>query len=200
MRAKVHFAHPSIRDHWVLKCLSRCLDQMVSLKRDPQCLSPQASLLLISRPTAVERKDWSTLSNPGIEKMNFQTPGIEPGPPGRKESLSTNTYYNGAPPNVYYKLSTLGSLKIIKLYRVCILSNENIFVPTRLYARGRSDRLELLVGPSTLITLHSAVACWLWLRRDHAWCRRLQKSVCKFKMQQSIEQRYAIKFCVRLGK
>ncbi|GFW83329.1 transposable element Tcb1 transposase [Trichonephila clavipes] len=83
---------------------------------------------------------------------------------------------------------------------VCILSNENIFVLTWLYARGRSDRLESVVGPSTLITLHSTVAFWLWLRQDHKWRRRLQKSVCKFKMQQSIEQRYAIKFCVRLGK
>ncbi|PRD27834.1 UNVERIFIED_CONTAM: hypothetical protein NCL1_34247 [Trichonephila clavipes] len=44
------------------------------------------------------------------------------------------------------------------------------------------------------------VACWLWLRHDHALRRRLQKSVCKFKMQQSIEQRYAIKFCIRLRK
>ncbi|GFU73958.1 uncharacterized protein TNCV_3784731 [Trichonephila clavipes] len=70
----------------------------------------------------------------------------------------------------------------------------------RLYARGRSNRLELVVGPSTLITFHTAVTCWLWLRMDHAWRRRLQKSVCKFKMQQSIEQRYAIKFCIRLGK
>ncbi|GFX82945.1 protein GVQW3 [Trichonephila clavipes] len=48
--------------------------------------------------------------------------------------------------------------------------------------------------------LYSAVASWLWLRQDHAWHRRLQKSVCKFKIQQSIEHRYAIKFCVRLGK
>ncbi|GFW86471.1 protein GVQW3 [Trichonephila clavipes] len=86
------------------------------------------------------------------------------------------------------------------IYRVCILSNENIFVLTRLYARGRSDRLESVVGPLTLITLHSAVACWLWLRQDHAWRRRLHKSVCKFKMQQSIGQRYGIKFFVRLGK
>ncbi|GFY21155.1 uncharacterized protein TNCV_3991991 [Trichonephila clavipes] len=66
-------------------------------------------------------------------------------------------------------------------------------------ARGCFDRLESIVGPSTLITLHFAVACRLWLRQDHAWRRGLQKSVCKFKMQQGIEQRYAIKFCVHLG-
>ncbi|GFW86209.1 protein GVQW3 [Trichonephila clavipes] len=69
-----------------------------------------------------------------------------------------------------------------------------------LYARGPSDQLKSVVGPLTLITLHSVVACWLWLRQDHAWRRCLQKSVCKFKMQQSIVQHYAIKFCVRLGK
>ncbi|GFV02687.1 uncharacterized protein TNCV_2743601 [Trichonephila clavipes] len=71
---------------------------------------------------------------------------------------------------------------------------------TWLYARGHSDRLDSVVGPSTLITLHSTVACWVWLRQNHVWRRRLQKSVCKFKMQQNIEQRYTIKFCVRHGK
>ncbi|GFT29630.1 uncharacterized protein TNCV_4890721 [Trichonephila clavipes] len=53
MRARAYCAHPSIRDHWVLRCMSRCDDQVVSLKRDPQSLSPQASLVLIYRPTAV---------------------------------------------------------------------------------------------------------------------------------------------------
>ncbi|GFS71855.1 protein GVQW3 [Trichonephila clavipes] len=74
------------------------------------------------------------------------------------------------------------------------------FVLPWLYARGRSDQLESVVGPSNLITFHSAVACWLWLRQDHAWRRRLQESVCTFKMQQNIEKRHAIKFFVRLGK
>ncbi|GFX01163.1 hypothetical protein TNCV_4581291 [Trichonephila clavipes] len=32
--------------------MSRCPDQVISLKRDPQCLSSQASLVLIHRPTA----------------------------------------------------------------------------------------------------------------------------------------------------
>ncbi|GFT97044.1 protein GVQW3 [Trichonephila clavipes] len=44
------------------------------------------------------------------------------------------------------------------------------------------------------------VACWLWLRQDHAWRRRLQKSVQVQNATKSIEQRFAIKFCVRLGK
>ncbi|GFY06161.1 uncharacterized protein TNCV_3108401 [Trichonephila clavipes] len=50
MRARVYGAHPSIRDHWTLRCKSRCPDQVVSLKRDPQCLSPQASLVPIYPP------------------------------------------------------------------------------------------------------------------------------------------------------
>ncbi|GFT16469.1 hypothetical protein TNCV_281101 [Trichonephila clavipes] len=32
MRARAYCAHPSIRDHWVLRCMSRCPDQVVSLK------------------------------------------------------------------------------------------------------------------------------------------------------------------------
>ncbi|GFU53150.1 hypothetical protein TNCV_3023721 [Trichonephila clavipes] len=44
---RAYCAHSSIRDHWVLRCMSRCPDQMVSLKRDHKCLSSQASLVLI---------------------------------------------------------------------------------------------------------------------------------------------------------
>ncbi|GFW42039.1 hypothetical protein TNCV_1904971 [Trichonephila clavipes] len=56
MRARANCTHPSIRDHWELRCMSRCPDHMVSLKRDPQCLSHQASLVLIYRSTAVGMK------------------------------------------------------------------------------------------------------------------------------------------------
>ncbi|GFV79262.1 hypothetical protein TNCV_71301 [Trichonephila clavipes] len=35
------------------------------LMRDPQCLRPQASLVLIYRPTAVGRKGWVDLAQPG---------------------------------------------------------------------------------------------------------------------------------------
>ncbi|GFW93701.1 uncharacterized protein TNCV_4542281 [Trichonephila clavipes] len=56
MRAKAYCAHPSIRDHMALRCMSRCPDQVVSQKRDPQCLSPQTSLVLIYRPIAVGMK------------------------------------------------------------------------------------------------------------------------------------------------
>ncbi|GFW09207.1 hypothetical protein TNCV_2101611 [Trichonephila clavipes] len=52
MRARTYCAHPSIRDHWSQRCMSRRPDQVVRLKRGPQCLSPQESLALIYRPTA----------------------------------------------------------------------------------------------------------------------------------------------------
>ncbi|GFW34505.1 hypothetical protein TNCV_501231 [Trichonephila clavipes] len=56
MRAIAYCAHPSIRDYLALRYTSRCLDHVVSLKRDPQCLSPQESLVLIYRSTAVGMK------------------------------------------------------------------------------------------------------------------------------------------------
>ncbi|GFS51438.1 hypothetical protein TNCV_549011 [Trichonephila clavipes] len=40
MRARVYCAHPSIRDHWALRYMSRCPDQVISLKRDPMFKSP----------------------------------------------------------------------------------------------------------------------------------------------------------------
>ncbi|GFX79471.1 uncharacterized protein TNCV_824601 [Trichonephila clavipes] len=44
-RAIAYYALPSIRDHWVLRCMNRCPDQVVSLKRDIQCFSPQNLLV-----------------------------------------------------------------------------------------------------------------------------------------------------------
>ncbi|PRD27301.1 UNVERIFIED_CONTAM: hypothetical protein NCL1_35732 [Trichonephila clavipes] len=40
-KGRAYCAHPSIRDHWALRCMNRSLDKVVSLKRDFQCLSPQ---------------------------------------------------------------------------------------------------------------------------------------------------------------
>ncbi|GFW40151.1 uncharacterized protein TNCV_5118341 [Trichonephila clavipes] len=40
MRVRAYCAHPSIRDHWPLRCMSRCPDQVISLKRDPSVKSP----------------------------------------------------------------------------------------------------------------------------------------------------------------
>ncbi|GFW12324.1 hypothetical protein TNCV_815791 [Trichonephila clavipes] len=45
--------------------MSRCPDQVVSLKRDTECLSPQASLVLIYRSTAVGMKGRVDLAWPG---------------------------------------------------------------------------------------------------------------------------------------
>ncbi|GFX07631.1 hypothetical protein TNCV_4159011 [Trichonephila clavipes] len=49
--ARAYSAHPSIHDHGTLRRISRCPDKLVSLKRDPQCISPQASLVLIYQLT-----------------------------------------------------------------------------------------------------------------------------------------------------
>ncbi|GFT43756.1 hypothetical protein TNCV_4464281 [Trichonephila clavipes] len=42
VRAKTYCAHPSIRDHWALRYMSRCPDNQSQGRT--QCLSPQASL------------------------------------------------------------------------------------------------------------------------------------------------------------
>ncbi|GFY33955.1 hypothetical protein TNCV_4596631 [Trichonephila clavipes] len=36
MKARAYCVHPSIRDHWALRCMSRCPKQVVSLKTDPR--------------------------------------------------------------------------------------------------------------------------------------------------------------------
>ncbi|GFV62497.1 uncharacterized protein TNCV_630761 [Trichonephila clavipes] len=56
MRVRTYCAHLSIHDHCALRGMNRCPEQEVGLKRDPQCLTPQASLELIYRPTAVGMK------------------------------------------------------------------------------------------------------------------------------------------------
>ncbi|GFX40744.1 hypothetical protein TNCV_1218671 [Trichonephila clavipes] len=52
----IYCAHPNIRDHWALRYKSRCPDQVLSLKRDPKCPSPQASLVLVYRLIPVGMK------------------------------------------------------------------------------------------------------------------------------------------------
>ncbi|GFV77461.1 uncharacterized protein TNCV_1069901 [Trichonephila clavipes] len=90
MRARAYCAHPSIRDIWALRYMSRCLDQVVSLKRDPQCLSPQESLVLIYRPTAVGMKGipGTTVTFPGLEKTEKSE---------TLESMIRNLQAEGAP-------------------------------------------------------------------------------------------------------
>ncbi|GFU19338.1 hypothetical protein TNCV_3032561 [Trichonephila clavipes] len=64
MRARNYYAHPNIRDHWTLRCMNRCPELVVSLKRGLRCLRPQASLVLIYRPNAAEMKGRVDLAQP----------------------------------------------------------------------------------------------------------------------------------------
>ncbi|GFU31493.1 hypothetical protein TNCV_3539131 [Trichonephila clavipes] len=53
MRARNYYAHPNIRDHCALRCMNRCPDLVVCLKRDLQCLRHQLDSVAIgvsSRP------------------------------------------------------------------------------------------------------------------------------------------------------
>ncbi|GFT85186.1 hypothetical protein TNCV_496441 [Trichonephila clavipes] len=74
MRARNYYAHPNIRDHWALRCINRCPDLVVCLKRDLQCLRPQASLVLIYRPNVAGMKDRVDLAQP---VNRTQTCGVE---------------------------------------------------------------------------------------------------------------------------
>ncbi|GFW51575.1 hypothetical protein TNCV_4212531 [Trichonephila clavipes] len=64
MKARDYYAHPNIRDLWVLRCMNRCPDLVVCLKRDLQCLRPQASLVLICRPNVAGMKGRVDLAQP----------------------------------------------------------------------------------------------------------------------------------------
>ncbi|GFU97059.1 c2H2-type domain-containing protein [Trichonephila clavipes] len=64
MRARNYYAQPNIRDHLALRCMNRCPVLMVCLKRDLQCLRPQASLVLIYRPNVAGMKGRVDLAHP----------------------------------------------------------------------------------------------------------------------------------------
>ncbi|GFW99328.1 hypothetical protein TNCV_3981521 [Trichonephila clavipes] len=64
MRARNYCAHHNTRDHWTLRCMNRCPNLVVCLKRDLQCLRPQESLVLIYRPNAVGMKGRVDLAQP----------------------------------------------------------------------------------------------------------------------------------------
>ncbi|GFY10536.1 hypothetical protein TNCV_2565641 [Trichonephila clavipes] len=64
MSARNYYAHPDIRDHWALRCMNRCLDLVVCLKRDLQCLRPKGSLVLIYRTNVAEMKGRVVLAQP----------------------------------------------------------------------------------------------------------------------------------------
>ncbi|GFU50315.1 HTH_Tnp_Tc3_2 domain-containing protein [Trichonephila clavipes] len=44
MRARAYCAHPSIRDHWALRCMNICTDQVVSLQRDPPVIKSPSKI------------------------------------------------------------------------------------------------------------------------------------------------------------
>ncbi|GFX59232.1 hypothetical protein TNCV_4304641 [Trichonephila clavipes] len=69
-----YYAHPNIRDHRALRCMNRCSDLVVCLKRDLQCLRPQASLVLIYRPNVAGMKGRVDLGQP---VNRTQTGGVE---------------------------------------------------------------------------------------------------------------------------
>ncbi|GFV65252.1 hypothetical protein TNCV_4572521 [Trichonephila clavipes] len=54
----------NFRDHWALSCMNRCPDLVVCLKRDLQCLRPEASLVLIFRPNVAGMKGRVDLAQP----------------------------------------------------------------------------------------------------------------------------------------
>ncbi|GFW04641.1 hypothetical protein TNCV_3066591 [Trichonephila clavipes] len=64
MRARNNYAHPNISDYWALRCMNRCPDLVVCLKRDLQCLRPQASLVLIYRPNVAGMESRVNLAQP----------------------------------------------------------------------------------------------------------------------------------------
>ncbi|GFX15188.1 hypothetical protein TNCV_2708931 [Trichonephila clavipes] len=64
MRARNYYAFPNIRGHRALRFMNRCPDLVVCLKRDLQCLRPQASLVLIYRPNVGRMKGRVVLSQP----------------------------------------------------------------------------------------------------------------------------------------
>ncbi|GFV74167.1 RNase H domain-containing protein [Trichonephila clavipes] len=64
MTARNYCAHHNTRDHWTLRCMNRCPDLVVCLKRDLQCLRPEASLVLIYRPNVARMKGRVDLAQP----------------------------------------------------------------------------------------------------------------------------------------
>ncbi|GFV62387.1 hypothetical protein TNCV_4679991 [Trichonephila clavipes] len=64
MRARNYCAHHNTRDHWTLRCLNRCPDLVVCLKRDLQCLRTEASLVLIYRPNVAGMEGRVDLAQP----------------------------------------------------------------------------------------------------------------------------------------
>ncbi|GFW26090.1 transposable element Tc3 transposase [Trichonephila clavipes] len=63
MRPKAYCAHPSIRDHWELRCMNRFPDRVVSLMRKPPVLSFQASFFGTSFIDPLQTQEHQSISN-----------------------------------------------------------------------------------------------------------------------------------------
>ncbi|GFV36391.1 hypothetical protein TNCV_2234381 [Trichonephila clavipes] len=74
MRARNYCAPPNTRDHWVMRCMNRCPDLVVCLKRDLQCFRIKAGLVLIYPPNVARMKGRVDLEQPVIQP---QTCGVE---------------------------------------------------------------------------------------------------------------------------
>ncbi|GFW56751.1 uncharacterized protein TNCV_4068311 [Trichonephila clavipes] len=70
--------------------MSRCPDQVDSLKRNPQCLSPQASLILIFRPTPVGMKGGKNDCDAERDRRERRDSGFT----GEKPCFSVNVEAN----------------------------------------------------------------------------------------------------------
>ncbi|GFV72367.1 hypothetical protein TNCV_638291 [Trichonephila clavipes] len=64
INARNYYAHTNISDHWALWYMNRCPDLVFCLKRDIQCLRPQASLVLNYRPNVARMKGRVDLVQP----------------------------------------------------------------------------------------------------------------------------------------
>ncbi|XP_057662561.1 uncharacterized protein LOC130897628 isoform X5 [Diorhabda carinulata] len=85
-------------------------------------------------------------------------------------------------------------------YRVCPESNRTDFLPPRLYFRACAHRLDAVEGVPSQQTSGWSVVSEHLESQDRHFRATCFCELCKPKMQRSLEQRYAIKFCVKLGK
>ncbi|GFS99343.1 hypothetical protein TNCV_1601521 [Trichonephila clavipes] len=67
MRARNYCAHHNTRDHWTLRCMNRCADLVaVCLKRDLQCLRPEASGTHLSTQCSGDERRSVDLAQPTL--------------------------------------------------------------------------------------------------------------------------------------
>ncbi|GFY15127.1 hypothetical protein TNCV_1569421 [Trichonephila clavipes] len=139
MRARAYYVYPSMRDHWALRSMSRNPDQVVSLKQDHQCLSPQESFFgtYLSTHCKYLMKNIKTVALLSLKSLHghkpepaHQTtvPGICPSSP---EDEQEKAEAGSRPPTYQSYTSFLGTMKKQK------------FVPTR---RSHSSHFMAFAG------------------------------------------------------